>query len=167
MSRTVAFVDIDYDCYPSVDLLRAAYPALSADCDTPIDPRKVKYELGCVIHARIKRQGHIYFFYSVVLNKYAWGTKEDAHDQMKIWRRGKMDGEVFLNEKYNLTKTICGKEWHILVVQYGTSPETIKPIGMDQLGLGFDDGMFLVHGMIYVFKHKINRDLIFDYVTKP
>jgi len=126
-----------------------------------------KQDLKGVIADRDKKQGDIFFCFHREANQFMWGSKELATEQMKEWRRMKKEGEIHMNPKNNRTRIIGGKEWHILVVQYGSSPEAIQSIGIDSLGMGFDDGQFFVDGLIYCFKSQVNRNRIFEYVMKP
>jgi hypothetical protein len=48
-----------------------------------------------------------------------------------------------------------------------TALAQIEEGGGDVVGMGFDDGPFLVNGQIYCFKNKDNRDIIFNHVMKP
>ena len=115
---------------------------------------------------RQKERGELFCFFHRKCNKLMWGNKPELVDQMKQWRKQKKQGILHLNPKNNRTKVINGVTFYILVIQQGSSPETIDPIGIDPFGGGFDDGMYLVDGMIYAFKHEANRDAVFGYVMK-
>jgi len=34
------------------------------------------------------------------------------------------------------------------------------------MGLGFDEGMFIVDGLIYAFKDEANRDMTYNYIMR-
>ena len=132
-----------------------------------IRPDEMHKALKWVLNDRQKKgRGELFFCYHRGEKDFMWGNKEEATEQMKIWRRQKKEGILHMNPKNNATKLINGTTWYILVVQEGSSPATIKPIGIDRLGLGFDDP-YLVDGFIYCFKQKTNRDAIYEYVMKP
>ncbi len=97
-------------------------------------------------------------FYHRQARDMAWLNNEETTEQMKAWRRLRKTGDLVMIPENNTTRIICGKEWHILVVQSPTG------ISLDPIGLGFDDSQFLVRGYIYMFKNKINRDATFNYV---
>lgn len=113
-----------------------------------------------------KGRGEMFFTYHRKVKEFMWGNKEEATGQMKMWRQQKKQGLIHINPFNNQTKLINGQEWYILVIQEGSSPETITPLGIDRCGLGFDCP-YLVDGFIYCFKQKINRDAIYEYVMKP
>jgi len=113
-----------------------------------------------------KERGELFCFYHRKSENTCWGNKPELVEQMKIWRKQKKQGTLHLNPYNNRTKVIAGETFYILVVQQGSSPETIEPIGIDPFGFGFDEGMYLVDGMIYAFKHEANRDAVFAYVMK-
>jgi len=114
--------------------------------------KKERGELFCCFHRKRKAT--------------MWGNKPELVEQMKIWRQQKKQGIIHFNPKNNRTKVISGQTFYILVVQEGSSPETIKPIGIDPFGIGFDEGCYLVDGIIYAFVHEANRDAVFGYVMK-
>ena len=132
-----------------------------------IRPDEMRKALKWVLNDRQKKgRGELFFCYHRMAKDFMWGNKEEATEQMKIWRRQKKEGILHMNPKNNVTKLINGTTWYILVVQQGSSPATIQPIGVDRLGLGFDD-IYLVDGFIYCFKQQANRDAIYNYVMKP
>jgi hypothetical protein len=106
-----------------------------------------------------KERGETYFFHHRRANEMCWGNNDELREQMKIWRGGVKKGDLIMREFNNKTFKIKGIDWYILVVQSPTGD-----IGMDKIGLGFDDAQFLVSGYIYVFKHKANRDATYKYV---
>ena len=88
-----------------------------------------------------------------------WGNNDELREQMKLWRKSVKKGDLLIREFNNKTFKIKGIDWYIMVVQ-----DTAGNIGVDKIGLGFDDAQFLVSGYIYVFKHKANRDATYKYV---
>jgi hypothetical protein len=118
------------------------------------------------IAGRQKSRGEIAFAYHRQAKDTMWINKDEMTEQMKIWRKQKKAGDLHLNPKNNRTKVIGGKTWYIFVVQEGPDPEHIKPIGIDPIGFGFDEGMFLVDGMIYAFKDVRNRDMTYEYIMR-
>jgi len=126
--------------------------------------KEMKKALKWVLEDRQKKgRKELFFCYHRGVQDFMWGNKDEATEQMKIWRQQKKKGILHMNPYNNQTKLINGQEWHILVVQQGATPETIESIGIDRCGLGFDD-TFLVDGFIYCFKQKENRDMIYKYV---
>jgi len=105
------------------------------------------------------------FFYNHrQTDQVCWGTNNELRDQMQRFKKQRKERVLHINPINNKMKMIGGEKWYILVVQQGASPEKIEPIGFDTLGFGFDDGMFLVDGKIYVFRHESNRDAVYKYV---
>ena len=119
-----------------------------------------------ILNDRRKKRGELFFCFHREANDFMWGNKEEATEQMKMWRKQKKQGKIHISPDNNETKLIHGTTWYILVVQEGSSPETIEPVGIDRIGLGFDN-IYLVDGYIYCFKQKENRDAIYEYVMKP
>jgi hypothetical protein len=122
----------------------------------------VKQHLKVVLAQRNKKRNEIFFCFDREEGQYMWGTKVLASEFMKQWRKSKKKGEIYMDARNNRTHLIGGKEWHILVVQ---GNETVQDI--DVVGMGFDNGPFLVSGQIYCFKNRDNRDIVFEYVMKP
>ena len=115
---------------------------------------------------RQKARNEIAFAYHRQAQDTMWINKQEMTDQMKVWRKQKKEGVLHLNPFNNQTKVIGGKTWYVFVVQLGPDPEHIKSIGPDPLGFGFDDGMFIVDGMIYAFKDEKNRDMTYEYIMR-
>lgn len=131
-----------------------------------IETKQMRKTLRWVLEERQKKgRGELVFSYHRGVKNFMWGNKEEAVGQMKIWRQQKKKGDLHMNPYNNTTQLINGQEWYCLVVQQGSSPETIKSIGIDRCGLGFD-APYLVDGCIYCFKQKANRDMIYEYVMK-
>ena len=80
--------------------------------------------------------------------------------QAKMWRKQRKDGVIQMLEYNNKTYDVDGKKYYSIVVQpaFPTDAE-IDPLGLLTLGV-------MVSGFVYVFKNKINRDIIFEYVNK-
>jgi len=132
-----------------------------------VNAKEMRKALKWVLADRQKKgRGELFFCYHRQLKDFVWGNKEEATEQMKIWRRQKKQGILHIAPYNNETKLINGTTWYTLVIQEGSSPETIKSIGIDRMGLGFDDP-YIVDGLIYCFKQKVNRDAIYEYVMKP
>jgi hypothetical protein len=113
-----------------------------------------------IVEGRRKSRGETVFFWHHQMNSAGWATNDEMREQAKIWKQQMKSGDKmeFLKENCQ-TKLINGEEWHILVCGH-------KDYGIDPLGSGIDDGVFMVSGLIYWFKHKASRDIIFDYLTK-
>jgi hypothetical protein len=126
----------------------------------------MRSHLKGLVADRQKERGEIVCYYHRKGKFTCWSNKPEMVEQMKIWRKQKKQGALHLNPKNNRTKVISGETFYILVIQQGSSPETIEPIGIDPFGFGFDEGAYLVDGMIYAFKHEANRDAVFAYVMK-
>jgi hypothetical protein len=121
--------------------------------------------LSNMVEDRQKKRGEMFCFYHRKEAVICWGNKPELVEQMKIWRKQKKQGILHMNPKNNRTKIIGGQTFYILVVQQGSSPATIDPIGIDPFGVGFDEGAYLVDGLIYAFKQEANRDAVFGYVN--
>jgi hypothetical protein len=133
---------------------------------TFFNTKEMRGKLSRFVADQQKERGELFCFYHRKCKQKMWGNKPELVEQMKDWRQQKKKGEIHLNPKNNRTKVIGGVTFYILVIQQGSSPETIEPIGIDPFGLGFDEGAYLVDGMIYAFIHEANRDAIFSYVMK-
>jgi hypothetical protein len=105
-----------------------------------------------------------FFFRHRNTDQVCWGTNDELREEMISFKKAKENRDLHINHLNNRVKMIGGQKWFILVVQQGASPAEIEPIGIDRLGFGFDDGMFLVDGMIYVFRHEANRDAVYKYI---
>jgi len=79
-------------------------------------------------------------------------------DEIRMWRKQYKQGQVNLNVNNNLTKTIRGIPYYILVIESVESNWRFDPIG-----LGFDEEL-IINGIIYVFKRERDRDSSFDYM---
>jgi hypothetical protein len=130
------------------------------------DCEQARSDLAMHLVNRNKPEGEMFFCFHRQRNEYMWGNKQHARKLMIELRNMKKAGKIHLNAKNNRTRIKGGKQWHILVLQGGSSPETFVSVGIDQIGLGFDDEMLLVDGYIYAFRSKTNRDLVFNYVMK-
>ena len=127
---------------------------------TIVSTKHMTAMLKRVTEDRRKTRGETYFFYHQGVKDFGWGNNDELKAQMKIWRKQRKDGLIEMLECNNHTKQIQGKDWYILVLQ--TTRE--KEMTFDPTGFGFDDGVFLVSGFIYLFKHEQNRDATYKYV---
>jgi len=93
----------------------------------------------------------------------SWNTNAEMIQQAKIWRTQKRQGVLIMREHNNQTKLVQGQKWYILVVQ--DTDMSCNP-QLDPLGLGIDEGNFIVSGFIYWFKAEHNRDAIYKYVME-
>jgi hypothetical protein len=115
-----------------------------------------------VIGGRRKSSGESCFYWHRQMQEVCWATNDDIRDQAKLWKQAMKKGDQLQFLEHNCqTKLVNGEEWHILVCGHKT-----KDLGIDPLGMGIDDSIFMVSGLIYWFKHKDSRDAIFAYLTK-
>jgi hypothetical protein len=128
--------------------------------------KAIRKSLQDTIADRQKSRNEIAFAYHRKANDTMWMNKTEMIEQMKLWRKQKKKGILHLNPYNNQTKVISGKTWYIFVVQQGADPDNLKPIGPDPMGLGFDEGMFIVDGLIYAFKDEANRDMTYNYIMR-
>jgi hypothetical protein len=133
---------------------------------TTIHADEMTKALKWLLNDRQKGRGELFFCYIRRLKDFMWGNKEEATWQMKEWRKMKKQGLLYIDAFNNMTIHINGTTWYMLVIQSGSSPKTIKSVGIDPMGIGFDSPCF-VDGYIYCFKQKANRDAIYEYVMKP
>ena len=127
---------------------------------TCVSCQDVKKSLRLVLDD--KQKGEIGFTYVRHLNDYSFFSREQMGEQMKMWRKLVKDGELVIQEANHRSPTIHGKHFYTFVIQ--SADLVAHPMELDRLGLGFDDGAFLVSGHIYVFKTEANRDSTFKYV---
>jgi hypothetical protein len=126
------------------------------------DNAEVRNLLKVVIDGRRKSDGETVFYWHKGTKQVCWNTNEEMREQAKLWKQDMKKGnELQCLEDNCQTKLVNGKEWYILVVGHKT-----EDFGIDPLGMGIDDGSFVVSGMIYWFKHKASRDTIFAYLNK-
>lgn len=118
-----------------------------------------KVNLADAAKTRDKKRGENVLFWHRKLQDYMWATNEEIMEQVEMWRA---KGCFFAAEYNSVSKQIEGKDYHLMVVQNKDGP-----MGFDPLGSGFDDGVYLVDGLIYVFKHKENRDSCAEYLNRP
>jgi hypothetical protein len=123
-------------------------------------PQEMNRLLKTVIDGRRKSSGETVFFWHQASKQVGWLTNDEMREQAKIWKKAMKSGVKIEFLEHNCqTKLINGEEWHILVCGNEDTP-------IDPLGAGIDDGIFMVSGLIYWFKHKASRDTIFTYLTK-
>ena len=91
-------------------------------------------------------------------------NSEELKEQMVMWRKQRKEGKLVIEEYNNITKVIGGKVFHIFVVQPINENRELVDVGIDPMGLAFDEGSFMVTGFIYAFKTVENRDSIYKYV---
>jgi hypothetical protein len=96
--------------------------------------------------------------FTFVIDKYISYNEQDMHGVMKYMREGLKYGNFYLLQENNKTLSIDGIKHHILVIQ-GCG------INNSLIGYIFDD-LFLVDGMIFVFKSERIRDSIFNWLIK-
>jgi hypothetical protein len=148
----------------------------SADEYTEVRKKAVKHSNGCtitnnaemrklmktIVGGRRKSRGETCFYWHRERQEAMWATNEDIQDQVKLWKKQMKDGdELQFLESNCQTKLVNGEEWHILVCGHKT-----KDFGIDPLGMGIDDGIFVVSGLIYWFRHKDSRDALVAYLNK-
>ena len=99
-----------------------------------------------------------FFYWHHTAKEAQMGTNEDMKGQMKTWKRQKRRGELQLLEGNNREYEINGQMFYTLVVQ---DTDMDKNPQMDPLGFGVG---FMVSGMMYWFKTKYARDVVFNYL---
>ena len=99
-----------------------------------------------------------FFCWHFAQNVVGCGTNEDMKGQMKTWKRQKRLGQIQLLEGNNREYEINGQMFYTLVVQ---DTDMDKNPQMDPLGFGVG---FMVSGMMYWFKTKYARDVVFNYL---
>jgi hypothetical protein len=118
---------------------------------------KCRELMKTIVNGRHKSRGETVFFWHRGLKEANWMTNDDMRDQAKRWKKNK---DLQFLEHNCQSKLVNGEEWHILVCGHKT-----EDLGIDPLGMGIDDGIFMVSGYIYWFRHKESRDTIFKYLT--
>ena len=86
-------------------------------------------------------------------------------DQMRIWRKLWKQKKIKLEEFNNQEHELNGRKWYSLTIQpideNGEMEECNMCVGSMELF------SYHVSGMPYYFTQKINRDKIYEYITKP
>tara|TARA_R110000868_G_scaffold375794_1_gene640456 strand:- start:1234 stop:1734 length:501 start_codon:yes stop_codon:yes gene_type:complete len=111
-----------------------------------------------------KEKSDICFTYIRQVKDISVFNKEEMKPQMLAWKNLRKEKKLVIQEVNNETKIIGGKTFYILVVQPTNEDGVIQDAGIDPLGIGFDEGAYLVSGYIYIYKTKDNRDNIYKYV---
>lgn len=91
-------------------------------------------------------------------------NNEEMKPQQIAWKKLRKEGKLVIQPCNNIAKIIGGKTFYILVVQPTDETGEITNAGIDPLGIGFDEGAYLVSGYIYIFKKEINRDSVYKFV---
>jgi hypothetical protein len=125
--------------------------------------KEIEPLLAYTIKDRQKHRDETFFYWHKRAKKVMWGNNKELTEQMIVWRKQRKEGTLIIQPCNNCTKIIQGKTWYILVVQQQKDNE-IEHTGFDPLGLGFDEGAYVVTGFIYIFKHEANRDATYKYV---
>ena len=108
-----------------------------------------------------KTKDDIGIFFHQQLKQYRIFNIEEWTDEMKRFRKYVKKGEGVINPKNHRDPMIQGKQFYTFVFQ---DPDVNKNPQIDPMGLAFDDGTFLVSGMIYAFRKKENRDMSYKYI---
>ena len=124
-----------------------------------ISTAQMKKTLKDIVKDRQKTRGETVFCFNQYANDFQWQNNEEMKEQMSNWKRQRKSGLITIQEYNNHTKTIDGKEWHILVVQ----PTDLTKCDIDRSGFGLDQP-FMVSGFIYYFRRIENRDIVYKYV---
>lgn len=128
-----------------------------------VSTKDMKALLARTVKDRQKPRNETFFFWHRQVKQVMWGNNKELTEEMICWRKQRKEGTLIIQPCNNRTKVIQGKTWFILVIQQLKDSE-IEDIGLDVLGLGFDDGAYVVTGLIYIFKHEANRDATYKYV---
>ena len=128
-----------------------------------VSTNDMKSLLAETVNDRQKFRDETFFFLHRQLKLVMWGNNKELTEQMICWRKQRKEGVIKIQPCNNRTKTIQGKTWYILVAQQLKDGE-IENTGIDPLGFGFDEGAYIVTGLIYIFKHEANRDATYKYV---
>ena len=128
-----------------------------------VSTNDMKSLLAETVNDRQKFRDETFFFWHRQLKLVMWGNNKELTEQMICWRKQRKEGVIKIQPCNNRTKTIQGKTWYILVAQQLKDGE-IENTGIDPLGFGFDEGAYIVTGLIYIFKHEANRDATYKYV---
>ncbi len=108
-----------------------------------------------------KTKDDIGIFFHHGLKRYSIFNIEEWTAEMKRFRKYVKKGEGLINPKNHRDPMIQGKQFYTFVFQ---DTEMDKNPQLDPMGLAFDDGTFLVSGMIYAFRKKENRDMSYKYI---
>ena len=92
----------------------------------------------------------ICIFYHENLECFGLMNQSEMHEQMRRWKELLKMGRTYILEENCITATIKGVEYFLLVIQG-------SDIGMSPCSMLFDS-LFLVDGLIYMFRTKKTRD---------
>jgi len=110
------------------------------------------------IKPKLKSKENIGFTYIRSMNFINYFNEQKMHDVMKMTSYSLKSGETYLLKENNISLSVDGIPYHILVIQ-GCG------INADLLGYIFDD-VLIVEGMIFVFKSERIRDSVFNWLIK-
>ena len=113
-----------------------------------------------LIKDRQKSRGETFCYYHRVADKIYWGTNDEMREQMREWKKQRIDGDITLYEE-NKNEFKIGKRTYYTFVITPLEVGKAEAIGLDPLGIGMS---YLVDGYIYWFVKKENRDAVFNYV---
>ena len=108
-----------------------------------------------------KTKDDIGIFYHHGKKQYSIFNIEEWTTEMKRFRKYVKKGEGIINPKNHRNPIIQGKQFYTFVFQ---DPDMSKNPQFDPMGLTFEDGTFVVSGMIYAFRKKENRDMSYKYI---
>ena len=116
---------------------------------------------GCLDN--MEKDDSVIFFHHQLFHKHKMLSvmnNKELKVQAKMWRKHRKAGLIQIQDYNNETYEVDGKEYYALVVQPADLEDAqIDPLGLLTIGL-------MVSGYVYVFKNKVNRDIIFEYVNK-
>jgi len=108
-----------------------------------------------------KTKDDIGIYYHHYHKQYSIFNIEEWTTEMKRFRKYVKKGEGIINPKNHRNPIIQGKQFYTFVFQ---DPDMSKNPQFDPMGLTFEDGTFVVSGMIYAFRKKENRDMSYKYI---
>jgi hypothetical protein len=100
----------------------------------------------------------ICIFYHENLECFGLMNQSEMQEQMRRWKELLKMGRIYILEENCITATIKGVEYFLLVIQG-------SDIGMSACSMLFDS-LFLVDGLIYMFRTKKTRDTVFKWLEK-
>jgi hypothetical protein len=94
------------------------------------------------------------------VNEFSLFNKSELQNLMGLLKILATDKQISVMKENNHTVKIKGITYYILIVN--SDSENMSKAGL----LLFDNFSIMVDGTIYIFKHKTNRDNIFNYIKK-
>jgi hypothetical protein len=91
--------------------------------------------------------------------EFMWCDTDMFNTECKRFRKLRKEGKIIIREDNNQTHRLGDVEWHCFVVTTVNGSMQMCPASLNLFGMDVD-------GCVYWFNKKINRDIIYNFLTK-